>query len=228
MDIDLRLYRERPQSGLSSQWDVVVGPTTNQWESFIMSLSRNEKDYDLYYFLKHDLFELVKESLNVFELYTPNYELDAPNLRLKELNELNALRKRLGHSDSKAKINSLDSQQSSFGGDCGGGVGSSTAIGVVNGDGMFNVCNPSLSGPKSASPSFFGGHGLNGIGSSGSSTSGPPLTPTSTRTPTLASAVSGSNNTVGLQQGQQSSMAEFSDSFASVLVKSEPTFVVSG
>ncbi|CAH8604737.1 unnamed protein product [Schistosoma haematobium] len=166
---DLRLYRERPQNGISSQWDVAVGPTADQWLTFIMSLSRNEKEYDLYCFLKQDLFELVKESLDALELHTPNSELDSNYLRTKELNELTELKRRqLGVNHKSLVENDKLSLNS-------------------NNHHHHNAVNHlSVNGPKSASPAFSGGHGISGIGSSGSSTSGAPLTPSSARTPTSA------------------------------------------
>ncbi|TNN07799.1 hypothetical protein EWB00_007485 [Schistosoma japonicum] len=166
---DLRLYRERPQSGISSQWDIAVGPTADQWLAFIMSLSRNEKEYDLYCFLKQDLFELVKESLDALELHAPNTELDSHYLRTKELNELTELKRRrqfgYNHKSTSFSLTENDKLQLN---------NSVVNLGGVN-------------GPKSASPAFSGGHGGGGgIGSSGSSTSGAPLTPSSARTPTSA------------------------------------------
>ncbi|KAA3681858.1 uncharacterized protein DEA37_0009500 [Paragonimus westermani] len=162
---DLRLYRERPQSGISSQWDVAVGPTTSQWQAFIMSLSRNEKEYDLYCFLKQDLFELVKQSLDSYELHVVNSELDSNNLRAKEAAELVELRRRRGLSSSKLPSIHADTVKFSL---------TTAAPGMGTG------------GPKSASPAFSGGHGACGVGSSGSTSSGAPLTPSSARTPTSA------------------------------------------
>ncbi|CAH8858191.1 unnamed protein product [Trichobilharzia szidati] len=189
---DLRLYRERPQSGISSQWDVVVGPTADQWLAFIMSLSRNEKEYDLHCFLKQDLFELVKESLDAMELHAPNTELDSNYLRTKELNELAELRRRqLGHNNHH-KLTSLSSVEND-------------KLQLNNNN---NIVSLSASGPKSASPAFSGGHGcgggISGIGSSGSSssTSGAPLTPSSARTPTSAPPAS----SLQPQQQQQASL----------------------
>ncbi|VDP85805.1 unnamed protein product [Echinostoma caproni] len=161
---DLRLYRERPQSGISSQWDVAVGPTAAQWQAFISSLSRNEKEYDLYYFLQHELFELVKESLDVYELHAVNGELDTSYLRAKEASELTELRRLKGLSS--AKSNGPNTDESKFP--------------------LTTVTSLGSNGPKSASPAFSGGHGACGIGSAGSSASGAPLTPSSARTPTSA------------------------------------------
>ncbi|KAF6767909.1 hypothetical protein AHF37_03410 [Paragonimus kellicotti] len=163
---DLRLYRERPQSGISSQWDVAVGPTTSQWQAFILSLSRNEKEYDLYCFLKQDLFELVKQSLDSYELHAVNSELDSNNLRAKEAAELVELRRRRGLSSS-SKLPGIHSDTVKL---------------------SLTTAAPGMgtSGPKSASPAFSGGHGACGIGSSGSASSGAPLTPSSARTPTSA------------------------------------------
>ncbi|VEL38740.1 unnamed protein product, partial [Protopolystoma xenopodis] len=96
----LRLYRERPQGGISSQWSVAVGPTADQWEAFINSLSCqptagsgrpglcDEEEADLQCFLRHDLFDLVSQSLG--ELYTTNPELDSSHLRAKETLEVNS------------------------------------------------------------------------------------------------------------------------------------------
>lgn len=161
---DLRLYRERPQSGISSQWDVAVGPTATQWQAFISSLSRNEKEYDLYYFLQHELFELVKESLDVYELHAVNGELDTAYLRAKETNELAELRRVKGLSATKSDGPNADEVKFP----------------------LTTVTNLGSNGPKSASPAFSGGHGACGIGSASSSTSGAPLTPSSARTPTSA------------------------------------------
>ncbi|CAH8604039.1 unnamed protein product [Schistosoma rodhaini] len=167
---DLRLYRERPQNGISSQWDVVVGPTADQWLTFIMSLSRNEKEYDLYCFLKQDLFELVKESLDALELHTPNSELDSNYLRTKELNELTELKRRQLGINHKSLVEN-----------------DKLSLNSNNNHHHHNTVNHlNVNGPKSASPAFSGGHGISGIGSSGSSTSGAPLTPSSARTPTSA------------------------------------------
>ncbi|TPP56962.1 hypothetical protein FGIG_07242 [Fasciola gigantica] len=161
---DLRLYRERPQSGISSQWDVAVGPTAAQWRAFISSLSRNEKEYDLYYFLQHELFELVKESLDVYELHAVNGELDTTYLRAKETSELAELRRVKGLSAAKSDGPNADEVKFP----------------------LATVTNLGSNGPKSASPAFSGGHGACGVGSAGSSTSGAPLTPSSARTPTSA------------------------------------------
>ncbi|CAH8561879.1 unnamed protein product [Heterobilharzia americana] len=160
---DLRLYRERPQTGISSQWDIAVGPTAEQWLAFIMSLSRNEEEYDLYCFLKQDLFDLVKESLDALELHTTNTELDSNYLRTKEMNELAELKRRqLGNTHKSISLSSVDNDKLH----------------------LNNIVNMSVNGPKSASPAFSGGHGISGIGSSGSSAA--PLTPSSARTPTSA------------------------------------------
>ncbi|GAA50121.1 hypothetical protein CLF_104093 [Clonorchis sinensis] len=161
---DLRLYRERPQSGISSHWDVAVGPTGAQWQAFILSLSRNEKEYDLYCFLKQDLFELVKHSLDSYELHSTNSELDSNFLRAKEASELAELRRRKGLVSSR------------LGGD---GVDGAKLT-------LTTASNLATNGPKSASPAFSGGHGACGIGNSSNTSSGAPLTPSSARTPTSA------------------------------------------
>ncbi|CAL8106709.1 unnamed protein product [Calicophoron daubneyi] len=195
---NLRLYRERPQNGLSSLWDVAVGPTAAQWQAFIASLSRNEKEYDLYCFLKQDLFELVKESLDVYELHSHNSELDSGYLRAKEANELAELKRRRCMNSSKNTVDSVDSEKL-----------------------PLNMTGLGATGPKSASPAFSGGHGTCGVGSSGSSTSGAPLTPSSARTPTSAPPATTSGGCPPHLHQQQSLPESCMSEMPGVCVKSD-------
>lgn len=86
---DLRLYREKPQSSLSAQWDVVVGPTIDQWRTFIKSLGHVDEEGDLRAFLKDHLLEVVSTSLDSGELSQENPELFVTNLLNREQTELN-------------------------------------------------------------------------------------------------------------------------------------------
>ncbi|CAH8519811.1 unnamed protein product [Dicrocoelium dendriticum] len=81
----------------------------------------------------------------------------------------------------------------------------------------------SSNGPKSASPAFSGGgHGAYGVGSSGSASSGAPLTPSSARTPTSAPPVTASNGCLPPRIQPHCVHSENDDLFSSD-VKTDPT-----
>uniref|UniRef100_A0A5K3FK09 LsmAD domain-containing protein n=2 Tax=Mesocestoides corti TaxID=53468 RepID=A0A5K3FK09_MESCO len=93
---DLRLYRETPQSGLSSHWSVAVGPTIHQWTSFIASLGRVGEEADLCHFLQHELFAFVQECIENPYMNQLNDELNSARLLDKEAAELAEIRRQRG------------------------------------------------------------------------------------------------------------------------------------
>ncbi|CDS40823.1 conserved hypothetical protein [Echinococcus multilocularis] len=93
---DLRLYRETPQGGFSSHWSVAVGPTIQQWTSFIASLGRAGEEAELCHFLKKDLFSYVQECIENPYMSDFADELNSARLLDKEAVELAEIRQQRG------------------------------------------------------------------------------------------------------------------------------------
>ncbi|KAL5111662.1 hypothetical protein TcWFU_002876 [Taenia crassiceps] len=93
---DLRLYRETPQSGFSSHWSVAVGPTIQQWTSFIASLGRAGEEAELCHFLKKDLFSYVQDCIENPYMNDFADELNSARLLDKEAAELAEIRQQRG------------------------------------------------------------------------------------------------------------------------------------
>eukprot|EP00108_Taenia_solium_P009837 TsM_000189400 transcript=TsM_000189400 gene=TsM_000189400 len=93
---DLRLYRETPQGGFSSHWSVAVGPTIQQWTSFIASLGRAGEEAELCHFLKKDLFSYVQDCIENPYMNDFADELNSARLLDKEAAELAEIRQQRG------------------------------------------------------------------------------------------------------------------------------------
>lgn len=93
---DLRLYRETPQGGFSSHWSVAVGPTIQQWTSFIASLGRAGEEAELCHFLKKDLFSYVQDCIESPYMNDFADELNSARLLDKEAAELAEIRQQRG------------------------------------------------------------------------------------------------------------------------------------
>ena len=96
---DLRLYRETPKSGLSSHWSVAVGPTIQQWTSFIDSLGPDGDESDMCSFLKKDLFSIVQDCIGESQMYEVLEDLNPILILEKEATLLTKIRQKGGMTD---------------------------------------------------------------------------------------------------------------------------------
>ncbi|VDM33511.1 unnamed protein product [Hydatigera taeniaeformis] len=129
---DLRLYRETPQGGFSSHWSVAVGPTIQQWTSFIASLGRAGEEAELCHFLKKDLFSYVQDCIENPYMNDFADELNSARLLDKEAAELAEIRQQRGLPVVSAPLPQIKSSASPSSQVCvplttEGGSGSSAA-----------------------------------------------------------------------------------------------------